>query len=99
MKVHVLNLDHASAARCSLRNSRHIDYAVNDQAKQWVVRRHLWHARYRGGDNLRISLARGNRTAVSPAGTPVSLPVLVIETTIAGVRLTATTPAPNVLAS
>jgi len=82
-----------------MRKSWHIDYAVNDQAKQWVVRRHLWHARYRGGDNLRISLARGNRTAVSPAGTPVSLPVLVIETTIAGVRLTATTPAPNVLAS
>jgi len=25
---HVLNLDHASAARCSLRNSRHIDYAL-----------------------------------------------------------------------
>jgi hypothetical protein len=45
----------------------------------------------RDGDNPRISLAQGNRTAVSPAGTPVSLPVLVIETTIAGVSLTATT--------
>jgi len=73
---------------------------LNDQAKQWVVRRHLWHARHRQRPDPRISLPSvPHKTRVSPAGTPVSLPVLVIETTIADVSVTATTPAPNVLAS
>lgn len=40
-----------------------------------------------------------NRTPVSPAGTPVSLPLLVIEATIAGVSVTATTAGSAVLAS
>jgi len=83
-----------------MRNSWHIDHALHGQARQWVVRRQLWHERHRQRPDPRISLPSvPYKTRVSPAGTPVSLPVPVIETTIAGVSMIATTPAPNVLAS
>ena len=73
-----------------MRNSRLLDYALDHQARQWVVRRQLWHARHKEGDKSSDQAGARRGTRVSPAGTPVSLSALVIQSTIA-LSLTATT--------